>query len=88
LLYTGSSNPELQDDNARRNFSCLEESAADWIVNHKVKRVGIDSLSIENYGFEGVAHKSCWRTYYRRIESTVEKFCGRKDLLSMPVFVA
>ena len=65
LLYTGSSNPVLQDNNARRNFSCPEESAADWIVNHKVKHVGIDSLSINNYGFvEDVAHKSCWLAAY------------------------
>jgi len=58
LLYTGSNESALQDDNARRNFSYLEESAADWIVNHKVKCVGIDSLRVENYCFvEGVVHK-------------------------------
>jgi kynurenine formamidase len=58
LVYTGSNEPALQDDNVRRYFSYLEESGADWSVNHKVKCVGIDSLRVENYGFvEGVVHK-------------------------------
>ena len=31
---------------------------ADWIVDHEIKCVGIDTLSVEKYGFkEGLSHK-------------------------------
>jgi arylformamidase len=39
-------------------FIYLEPSAADWIVNHDIKCVGIDTLSIEREDFtEGIIHK-------------------------------
>ena len=40
------------------NFIYLEPSAVDWIVNHNIKCVGIDTLSIEREDFtEGIIHK-------------------------------
>jgi len=58
LLYTGTSDKWTNDDTVRTNFTYLEPSAADWIVDHEIKSVGIDTLSVEKYGFkEGLTHK-------------------------------
>lgn len=85
LLYTGSSESLQLDDNARRNFSYLEESAADWILNHKVKCVGIDSLSVEKYGFvEGVVHKKLLAANVGIIEGLsqqLKNFVGKRMFL-------
>ena len=36
----------------------FEPSAADWINNHGIKCIGIDTLSVEKYGFKaGLTHK-------------------------------
>jgi arylformamidase len=43
LTYTGTGD-------RRTNFTYLDISAARWIVNHKIKCIGIDTLSIEKYG--------------------------------------
>jgi len=44
-------------EKTRSNFTYLEPSAADWIVNHDIKCVGIDTLSIEREDFtEGIIH--------------------------------
>jgi arylformamidase len=58
LLYTGTSDRWNKDQNIRQNFTYLEPSAAEWIVNHQIKCIGIDSFSVEEYGFkDGIAHK-------------------------------
>jgi kynurenine formamidase len=39
-------------------FTYLKPSAADWIINHKIKSVGIDTFSIEQFGSKNApAHK-------------------------------
>jgi arylformamidase len=43
LTYTGTGN-------RRMNFMYLDISAARWIINHRIKCIGIDTLSIEKYG--------------------------------------
>jgi arylformamidase len=43
LIYTGSGRQSM-------NFSYLDVSAAEWIIKHKIKCVGIDTLSVEEYG--------------------------------------
>jgi arylformamidase len=43
LTYTGTGD-------RRTNFTYLDISAARWIVNHKIKCIGMDTLSIEKYG--------------------------------------
>jgi kynurenine formamidase len=58
LLYIGTSDKWTKDDTIGTNFTYLEPSAADWIVDHEIKCVGIDTLSVEKYGFkEGLTHK-------------------------------
>lgn len=42
LTYTGTGD-------RRTNFTYLDISAARWIVNHKIKCIGIDTLSVEKY---------------------------------------
>jgi arylformamidase len=57
LLYTGTSDNWLKDESIRTNFSYLEKSAANWIVAHNIKCLGIDTPSIERYGNnEGNCH--------------------------------
>jgi kynurenine formamidase len=68
LFYTGTS-PKLDSKDNRNsykkeyekiegNFTYLEFSAAEWIVGHNIKCVGIDTWSVEREGFtEGLIHK-------------------------------
>jgi arylformamidase len=68
LLYTGttpkfySKYVENNNNNESKkivsNFTYLELSAAEWIVDHDIKCVGIDTLSVESeYITEGSIHK-------------------------------
>src|ERR1051326_5517475 len=52
LIYTGTG--ERQTD-----FGYLEPDAAEWIAEHGVKSVGIDTLSVEKYGrLDAPVHKT------------------------------
>jgi arylformamidase len=58
LIYTGSSEYWMKDQNIKYDFTYLEPSAAQWIVDHHVKCIGIDTFSVEKYGSkEGLSHK-------------------------------
>ncbi|HZC20833.1 MAG TPA: cyclase family protein [Nitrososphaeraceae archaeon] len=58
LIYTGTSEYWMKDQNIKYNFTYLEPSAAQWIVDHHIKCVGIDTFSVEKYGSkEGLSHK-------------------------------
>lgn len=58
LIYTGTSNLGEKDDKIKNNFTYLEPSAAEWLINHKIKSIGIDTLSVERYGNkEAPVHK-------------------------------
>jgi arylformamidase len=68
LFYTGTSRKLDSKDNRNSykkeyekiegNFTYLEFSAAEWIVGHNIKCVGIDTWSVEREGFtEGLIHK-------------------------------
>jgi arylformamidase len=43
LVYTGTGD-------RRTDFAYLDVSAAEWIVKHEVKCIGIDTASVEKYG--------------------------------------
>lgn len=61
LLYTGVSNywNENYIDKVGSRFTYLEPTAADWIVNHEIKSIGIDTFSVEKYGSsQALTHKS------------------------------
>ena len=50
LIYTGTSEYWMKDQNIKYNFLYLESCAAQRIVDRKIKCVGIDTFSIEKYG--------------------------------------
>jgi arylformamidase len=56
LLYTGLSK-KWEDKRARRRITYLDGNAAGWLVKRGVKAVGIDYLSVEEFGAKApVAH--------------------------------
>lgn len=85
LIYTGTSEYWMKDQNIKHNFTYLESSAAQWIVNHHVKCVGIDTFSIEKYGSkEGVVHKILLSSSVGIIEnlnSNLKNLSGRRVFL-------
>ena len=92
LLYTGTSEYWENYHEIRENFSYLEPSAATWIVNHKIKSVGIDSLSIEKFGFtEGTSHNILLSEGIGIIEGLnkgLKDFVGRRMfLVSLPLLL-
>ena len=85
LLCTGTSDKWTKDDSIRNNFTYLELSAADWIVDHKIKCVGIDTLSMEKYGFkEGLTHKKLLSNGIGIIENLNSNL---KKIISMRTFL-
>ena len=80
LLYTGASGRKIETD-----FSYLEPSAAQWVVDRGLKCVGIDSPSVEKYGsLEGIAHKKLLSNDIGIIEnlnSNMKKFAGKRMFL-------
>ena len=67
----------------RSNFTYLEPSAADWIVNHDIKCVGIDTLSIERKDFtEGIIHKKLLSHdigIIENLDSNLRRFVDKKN---------
>lgn len=92
LLYTGTSKDWNKKGNTCKDFTYLEATAAGWIVEHNIKCVGIDSPSMEKYGFkEGLSHKKLLSSGVGIIEginSNLQKFIGvRKFLVCLPLLV-
>lgn len=87
LLYTGVSNYWEKNfmDVTARNFTYLESSAAQWIVNHSIKSIGIDSPSVEKYGSkEGITHKKLLSAdvgIIENLDSNLKKFVGKRVFL-------
>jgi arylformamidase len=74
LIYTGTSD-RLTD------FTYLEVSAAEWMVEHKVKCVGIDTASVEKYGKKDApVHKLLLARNIGIIENlaNLEQFAGSR----------
>jgi arylformamidase len=78
LVYTGTGN-------RRTDFTYFESDAAEWMVNHRIKCVGTDTLSIEKYGrIEAPVHKMLLSNSVRIIEnlnSNLKQFAGRRMFL-------
>ena len=93
LLYTRTSDSwTAKNEKIRKNFTYLEPSAAKWIVDHKIKCAGIDSYSVEKYGFtEGLTHKTLLSSGVGIIEglnSNLKKFVGnRMFLVCLPLLL-
>ncbi len=84
LLYTGMSK-RWGDDSVRRNYTHLSPKAARWLVEKKVKAVGIDYLSVEEYGSKDApVHKALLSKGVAIIESLNEnlgRFAGKRIFL-------
>jgi arylformamidase len=92
LIYTGTSDCWNKDENIRQNFTYLEPSAAKWIVDHKIKCIGIDSFSVEKYGFkDGLAHKTLLSNKVGIIEGVnvnMKQCLGKRMfLICLPLFL-
>jgi kynurenine formamidase len=87
LLYTGVSNFWRQDsiNKVATKFTYLEPSAAEWLVYHNIKSVGIDSPSVEKYGsIEGLTHKkllSAGIGIVENLSSNLKKFVDKRVFL-------
>jgi len=85
LIYTGTSEYWMEDENIKYNFTYLEPSAAQWIVDHHIKCVGIDTFSVEKYGSkEGLSHKILLSSSVGIIEnlrSNLKNLCGKRVYL-------
>lgn len=92
LLYTGTSKDWNKNENRTKNFTYLEPTAAAWIVDHNIKSVGIDSSSMEKFGFkEGLTHKKLLSNGVGIIEginSNLRKFVRtRMFLVCLPLLL-
>ena len=85
LIYTGTGDQWGKNENVRTNFSYLEPSAAQWLVDHRIKCVGIDSFSMEKYGFQkGLTHEKLLSNGIGIIEgisSRLKEFVGKRMFL-------
>jgi arylformamidase len=83
LLYTGMSK-RWEDKRARRRITYLDGDAAGWLVRRGVKAVGIDYLSVEEFGAKApVAHVTLLSHGIPIIESLNEnlsRLIGRRVL--------
>jgi kynurenine formamidase len=74
LIYTGTSEYWMKDQNVNYGFTYLEPSAAQWVVDHRVKCVGIDTPSMEKHGSkEGLSHKILLSSSVGIIENLTSK---------------
>jgi arylformamidase len=69
ILYTGSS-VYSEREGSNTHYVYISKSAADWLVQKKVKAVGIDSLSVERFGSKDYyVHKTLLRNDISIIEN-------------------
>ena len=74
LIYTGTGD-------RRTDFAYLDISAAEWMVEHKVKCVGVDTASVEKYGKKDApVHKLLLARNIGIIENlaNLEQFAGSR----------
>ena len=74
MIYTGTGD-------RRTDFAYLDVSAAEWMVEHGVKSVGIDTASVEKYGRKDApVHKMLLASNIGIIENlaNLEQFAGSR----------
>jgi len=85
LIYTGTSEYWMKDQNIKYNFTYLEPSAAQWITDRHIKCVGMDTFSVEKYGSkEGVSHKILLSSsvgIIENISSNLKNLSGKRVFL-------
>ncbi|HBN84062.1 MAG TPA: polyketide cyclase [Clostridiales bacterium] len=58
VLFKTRNSLEEQSCEFDRNYCALSLSASEWLVNKKIKTVGVDYLSVEPYGGNGDVHRT------------------------------
>jgi arylformamidase len=78
LLYTGRGE-------RRTDFTYVDVSAAEWVVNHGIKCIGIDTLSVEKYGRKDApVHKILLSNdigIIENLDSSLKQFAGKRTFL-------
>ena len=92
LMYTGTSDNWMKNENIKNNFTYLEPSAAEWMTENNIKCVGVDTFSVERYGSkEGLTHIKLLSNGIGIIEnlnSNLKKIRGRRMyLVSLPLLL-
>jgi arylformamidase len=87
--YTGCSE-HWEDSSVRKNYTYLSKEAADYLVTKRVRAVGIDFLSVEQFeATEAVTHKTLLGSGIFIIESlsnALKRFLGQRILIiCMPI---
>lgn len=84
LIYTNMDN-KIQDRDKTNSFNYLEPSAVEWIVNHKIKCIGIDTFSVEKFGAnDGIVHKKLLSNgigIIENLKSNFAQFANKKIFL-------
>jgi arylformamidase len=91
LIYTNMDN-KIQNDDKIKSFNYLEPSAAEWIINHKIKCIGIDTFSVEKFGEkDGIVHKKLLSNdigIIENLKSNFVQFANQKVfLICLPLFL-
>lgn len=88
VCYTGCSE-RWGDESVARNYTYLTKDAADFLVSKKVRAVGIDFLSVEQFNSPPVVHKTLLGNGIFIIESlsnALRNMLGQRVLLiCMPI---
>ncbi|MDG6922882.1 MAG: cyclase family protein [Nitrososphaerota archaeon] len=84
ILYTGCSD-HWGEESVNSNYTYLTAEAARYLVNRKIRAVGIDFLSVEMFGAkEPIAHKTLLGNgiyIIESISSSVKQFLRKRILL-------
>ncbi|HEX5185613.1 MAG TPA: cyclase family protein [Nitrososphaeraceae archaeon] len=84
LIYTDMDN-KIQGSNRIYGYNYLEPSAAEWIVNHKIKCIGIDTFSVEKFkAKDGIVHKKLLSNdigIIENLKSNFVQFANKKVFL-------
>jgi arylformamidase len=88
LLKTDNSNLWIaKEKEFKKNFVCLTESAARWLVQHEISLVGIDYLSIGSYNTGVITHQVLLEANVVILEglNLSEVETGKYELICLPL---
>jgi len=89
LFYTRSNDPTM-NGLASRHFTCLNTALADWLIEKRVKAVGIDSMSVDSFdSSENEVHKKLLQNgivVFENLSNNLRSLVGKRVLFfGMPL---
>lgn len=89
LFYTRSNDPTMSES-TRRCFTCLDTTMADWLIEKRVKAVGIDSMSVDSLdSSDNEVHKQLLRNeivIFENFSNNLRLLVGKRALFfGMPL---